>query len=327
MLSSAAENLFWIARYVERAENIARLVDAARRMTTLFDSAEARASEWASVVIAAGAPFRAPFEAADQSKVAPFLLLDGSNASSVYGCLLAARRNARAVRGLIPIELWEVMNATWIDLDAVRDDEVAGGALADFIDWVKMRAAQFRGVVDGALMRSDQFHFMDLGQHVERADNTSRLLRVKQHVLLPDWSPEGGAVDLHQWTALLRAAGSLRAYRQAYGGEPAPLRVAQLLILNGRCPRSLRYCYDRIAAALTSLEREYGQTREVRRVADAIAKDLNVESLDSLAATGLPDFLDGFLVRNNGMVNQLSADYGFGAGVDAADVASEAEGA
>ncbi len=315
MLSRTAESLFWTARYIERAENTARLVDMGYRMATVPASQEAHAGEWSSVVISAGAGSVFPhlFKDADQTNVAHFLLLDPDHGSSVYSCLQAARRNARGIRSALTSEVWEVINDAWIYIQQVDRLRLMGGALPDFLDWIKHIGAQFRGHIDSSLLRTDAYDFVRLGTFIERADSTSRLLDVKYHVLLPEWTGVGGALDRYHWISTLRAASSLRNYHRAYDGEVTSWGVADFLILNEDSPRSLKHLYYVINDHLERLKVRYDQGHPCNDSAQAILQDLKNQTIATVFQGGLHEFLAEFLDRNNSLSSLIAEAYGFGA--------------
>ncbi|MCG8440519.1 MAG: alpha-E domain-containing protein [Caulobacterales bacterium] len=316
MLSRNADHLFWIARYVERAENVARLVDMGYRMAVLPRCDAERASEWASVVISAGcgAGFPHPIGEADQARVAEYLLLDPDNPSSVYACLAQARRNARAVRIALTSQVWEAINDAWIELCDVTPRRIAGGALPSFLDWVKQRGALIRGSIESSFLRSDGYDFLHIGSAIERGDNTARLMDVKYHVLLPQESGTGGVggvVDHYQWISILEAANSLRSYYWVYGDDIKPWNVADFLILNPLCPRSLVWCTDQLTTHLDRLALAYGARHACHDMLERNAELLRRHDIDTLFQSGLHEFLGGFITRNNKLAGVIGEAYGF----------------
>src|SRR6056297_3554278 len=218
MLSRVANGLFWMSRNIERAENVARLLDAGRRLNTLPASDATRTAEWSSIVIAAGCSetFPHPLEQANARTVAEHLIFDPDNRSSIRSCLHMARENARAVRQAVTADVWDATNQAWIEMRAKSSASIIGGGFAHFLDWTKMQGHRFRGAIDDTLLRDAGYSFIRLGQYVERYDATARLLDVKYHVLLPPEERVGGLIDEGQWLQILRAANSARAYRHVY---------------------------------------------------------------------------------------------------------------
>ncbi|MCU0869523.1 MAG: alpha-E domain-containing protein, partial [Burkholderiales bacterium] len=244
MLSRTANNLYWMARFVERAENTARMLDVAYRMSLVPKDARLADQEWYAPLNITGAlyPFSGRHSTVNAAGVLHYMVLDPDNPSSIWSCAKAARENARAVRGSITSEMWEVINGTWLELQRITEDRVRSERVLEFFEWVKERSHLFRGVTVGTLLREEAFHFNRLGTFLERADNTARILDVKYHVLLPSVEDVGGAEDYYQWAAVLRSVSAFESYRKVYRDVITPLRVAELLILRENMPRSLHLC-------------------------------------------------------------------------------------
>ncbi|HAI29289.1 MAG TPA: hypothetical protein DCM48_07040, partial [Thalassospira sp.] len=233
MLSRTADNLFWLSRYVERAENMARLMEMGYRMALMPAAASGNRSEWESVLSASGcAAGYDPDAPLRQEEVANFLIFNRDNPSSILNCFEYARANARAMRTAITAEMWEALNNALMELRRPSMHNLAKNELPEFIDWVKKQGALFRGATDSTILRNDGYDFIRLGTFIERSDNTARLLDVKYYVLLPETSMVGDGVDNYQWTTVLRAASSLRAFHWVYRDDYSPHRIAHFLILN-----------------------------------------------------------------------------------------------
>ncbi len=244
MLSRVASNLYWMSRYVERAENTARVLDVAWRMSLLVKEKRLQDQEWFAPLNITGTlfPFSGRHSTVCTKEVLHFMALDPENPSSILSCALHARENARAVRGSITSEMWEVVNATWLEMQHMTEERMYARGISSFFDWVKERSHLFRGVTSGTLRRDDAWHFSFLGTHMERADSTARILDVKYHVLLPSVADVGGAVDYYQWSAVLRSVSAFESYRKSYRDVITPLRIAELLVLRDDIPRSLHFC-------------------------------------------------------------------------------------
>jgi uncharacterized alpha-E superfamily protein len=293
MLSRVADRIYWMSRQMERAENMARILGVASNMV-LFGSAETREQTLLAPLTITDSAERyfetrkiVTFEA-----LVEFLALDPDNPSSIYSCLKWARENGHAVRWQITSEMWETLNSTWLEMKRVRRAELAGAGAAKFFDWVKDRSHLFRGVTYGTIVRGDAFNFSRLGTFLERADNTARILDVKYHVLLPSVKDVGGALDYYQWTALLRSVSSFETYRLLYHDQIFPIKVAQLLILERRMPRSLAACFDQITQALDRIE---GQDRAAKRLASELHARLTHADIDEIFRAGLHEYLTEFL--------------------------------
>lgn len=320
-----AEGLFWMSRYVERAENLARLLDAGRRMNVIPAAPEMRAAEWASIIVAAGCSetYQRPLEEADARSVAHHLIFDPDNPSSIRSCLFQARVNGRANRSALTSDVWDTLSDAWIVMKSRTPEGVLGAGFAPFLDWTKAQAHRFRGGIDDTLLRDAGYNFMRLGQYIERADATARLLDVKYHVLLPPNETVGGVYDEGQWMQLLRAAGSLRAYRHVYRAAVTPDRVVHYLVLNGMCPRSLRYCAAMTMRHLDELKNRTGQVHACHDQAERMIGRLQEMEINEIFAFGLHEFLTERIEENNRLAVEIAAGYGFHPTVEAATDGAE----
>lgn len=309
MLSRTAQNLFWLSRYIERAENTARLLDVTYRMS-LMPSAESRQDEQWSPLLVIGSSadeFGARYGQVSGESVLEYMGFDPANPSSILACVAAARENARAERSAISTEMWESLNATHLELQSKKYKDFAKDGLRSFFDWVKERSHLFRGVTFGTMYRDDAFHFIRLGTFLERGDNTARILDIKYHQLMPGERMNGEAVDYFQWGALLRSVSAFRAYRQAYRDTVDPQKIAELLILDSDMPRSLLYCFEEVLNVLGTLCGT--RPRECQRLAGEIHASLKFGRIDRIVSGGLHDFLNGFLIRTNGLAAQIQRDF------------------
>ena len=301
MLCRTANELFWMARHIERAENTARLLDVTYRMSLLpYEAIEpglAWAEPWAVPLISSGLATeyyqRHPLLSAEN--VLRFMILDSSNPSSIYCCLRGARESARSVRGAITSEMYEDLNSAWLEMRGYDYDRIQATGVSEFLDWVKMRSHLFRGVTFGTMLRDEAYHFNRLGTHLERADNTARILDVKYHTLLPSAADVGGAVDYYQWSALLRSVSGFESYRKIYSDVITPRRVAELLILREDMPRSLHSCMNFIHETLEALCDE--NTRELERASGELHARLHYARTDDVIKFGLHEYLMEFLDR------------------------------
>jgi len=314
MLSRVAENLFWIGRYIERAENVARLVDAARRMTALpAEPNSSPSNEWASVLIAAGAHevVGGALDGVDKGAAIHRLIFEPSNLSSVASCLTAARENGRAIRFALTQEVWEALNLAWSEMRALQPDHGRGGGLSELIEWIKQKTAVVRGAISGTIMRGDGYDFLEMGMAIERIDSTARLLDVKYHVLLPRASDVGSGADHYQWLSLLQAAAAQRAYFADTKSDISAKGVAEFLILNRRFPRAILFNLRRAEWAISDLETFYGQESPCRSAVTQFAEDIAGYSIDGIISFGLHEFLTEIIERNYEIANALGRAYGF----------------
>lgn len=331
MLSRTADQIYWLSRYVERAENMARLIDMARRMAAVPgdgpDCDRGHRSEWPSVLSAAGAAkaFEARRRDPDMAGLSPtaaiqrFLLLDTGFPGSVASSFEAARANARAARGALTREMWESVNDAWIQMRALRPEDLSNGSLSPVLDWVKLSGAQFRGAADGSALRNDGFDFLRLGFFVERLDNTARLLDVKS--FSAPWSATIGgadgrtardaAIDHYQWVAILRAAGLLLAYRAQYRSDYDPEKMADFLIQNAQCPRSLMHCALRVEEHVNTLAANYGRRVLCSEDARALTNAVRDAEIDLSDPASLHGFLSDIVRRSNALSESIALSFYF----------------
>jgi len=305
MLSRTADHLFWMARYIERAENTARVLDVASRTSLLPDDEEgADARLWFAPLNICGSAegYEEKHGLAIQTSVTNYITLDPENPSSIYSSLMEARENARAVRGAITSEMWEIINSMWLDLKRMLpslDKTNPEG----FFDWVKERSHLFRGVTLGTMLKDDALNFIRLGTFLERADNTARILDVKYHILLPSVQDVGGAADYYQWGSLLSSVSAQEAYRKIYRDSIKPLHVAELLILRGDMPRSLHACLNEVDATLGLINGPTGT--EARRLAGELHASLHYGRIEDIFSHGLHEFLTEFLARTHELSSEI----------------------
>ena len=228
MLSRTAENLYWTGRYLERAETNARLLEVGARNALLPGTAGGYRNEWESVLQASGTlpAFRDKYGDPVQRNIESHMFFDLDNPSSVASCIQAARENARIVRTAISGQVWDALNGAFQEFRAMQRTERSLQPLSDLIDWTRATVAQVRGAAAGSMLRNDGYEFLRMGNALERADSTARLLDVKYYVLLPEVSYVGSGLDNYQWITLLRAIASYRAFGWAYGGEITARKVA-----------------------------------------------------------------------------------------------------
>ena len=301
MLSRSANDLFWMSRNVERAENIARMLDVTYRMSLLpyrvVETGEKWAEPWALPLVITGlaTTFYERNPTLTAENMIRFMVFDAANPSSIHSLLQSARENARGQRGELTSEMWESINSTWIEFRGLDYERLLARGVSEFFDWVKTRSHLFRGVTVGTMGRDEGYHFTRLGTHLERADNTARILDVKYHTLLPTVDDVGGAVDYYQWGSLLRSVGAFESYRKIYRDAITPYRVAELLILRLDMPRSLHFCMVETFNILCSLA--HAERLEPERLAGEIQSQLHYGRIEKVFETGLHEYLMAFLDR------------------------------
>lgn len=299
MLSRTADHLYWMARYIERAENMARVLDVTYNMSLVPNAAESEAALWLPALEISGnlEAYERDHEDFTAAQIIQYLALDINNPTSIYRALRSARENAHAVRVAMTTETWENINALWLEFGQFIGQDLAKNGLREFCDWVKARSHLFRGVCFGTMLRDDAFSFVRLGTFIERADNTARLLDVKYHLLLPEQEEVGGAVDYYEWSAVLRSVSAFQAYQKIYSDTIEPWRVAELLVLRRDMPRSLHACFDEITPILDQLSGS--RPTECRRMAGELHAKLRFGKMHDIFQHGLHEFLDDFVKSNN----------------------------
>jgi len=313
MLGRTAQNLFWLSRYVERAENMARMLEVGYRMS-LTSRREGGTSEHLLSMMQAAEideEFSKKHKLADVASVSQFMLFDETNPSSVRSCLLAARTNARSVRTALTTDMWESLNSAWLEFAGVDPRETVGSRLIELLQWVKQVSHRYRGALLSTFLRDDGYAFSQVGNFVERADNTARILDMKYYVLLPRTDLIGGDVDIQQWTLILRAASAHRSYRHVYHDRYKAWNIADYLILRPEMPRSLIFSVGWINRTLDMLEEIYGGVGPGHEAVAEVNAMLEGNSMDRIFAYGLHEFLTEFIAKNNKVTEALAESYNF----------------
>lgn len=291
MLSRTAGCIYWMSRQMERAENIARMLDVSSQMA-LMPGGLAREQLMAPLEITGmREAFAASGVNATSDEIMLFLTLNPNNSSSIYSCLRQARENGHVVRGKITAEMWETLNATWLEVQGMSRDKLKRMGLSRFLDWVKERSHLFRGATFGTMQRNDAFHFARLGTFLERADNTARILLVKAPTFFV--AQEAGATDYYQWASLLRSLSAFEAYRDIYRDSIEPVKVAEMLLLRDDLPRSLHACFNEIMPTLDSIKGDSG--KEAQRLAAELHARLRHARIEEVIEEGLQNWLQRFL--------------------------------
>jgi uncharacterized alpha-E superfamily protein len=314
MLGRTASSLYWMSRYVERAENMARLLEVGYRISLMPGAVEGHRDEWLSTLKSAACDERyiKKYQEIEGARIIHFLLFDEANPSSVKSCLKIARNNARAVRTALTRDVWESLNSTWNELAQIEPDSISSDRLPNFLEWVKQKSMAFRGALLGTMLRNDPYFFSQLGNFIERADNTARILDVKYFILLPRASDVGSELDAQQWAQVLRSVSAHRAYRWFYkDSRYKPWQVSEFLILKDEMPRSLLFSYNWINLALDSLGELYGNRYECHQLATDIQQRLKTGSMDQIFQNGLHEFLRDFVSSNDKLSQSIAETYNF----------------
>jgi uncharacterized alpha-E superfamily protein len=300
MLSRVASAIYWMNRYIERAENYARFIDV--KLTLTLDLPEGTVEQWDPLVRTTGddAVFTKRFGKPTKENVIRFLAADTDNPNSILSCLSAARQNARSVREIISSEMWEQINRSYLTVT----DAVASGRFMQnpqgFFAEVKMASHLLGGITDATMSHGEGWHFARLGRLLERADKTSRILDVKYFILLPDVSDVGTPFDSIQWSALLKSASALEMYRKHYG-RITPHQVVEFLIVNPNFPRAIRYCLIKGEDSLHAILGADGGTVQnlAARRLGRLRADLDYADIGEITGQGLHEFLDNFQAELN----------------------------
>src|SRR5450432_503409 len=349
MLSRTADHLFWMARYMERAENTARMLDVNYQMSLLPQSEDAAERGWRGLLSISEltGDFAERHGKVTPRSVIDYMVGDPKNGSSIRSCLMAARENARAVRGTLTTEVWETQNQTWLEFQRMVATDAFERSPGEAFEWVKFRSHLSRGVTVGTMLQDQAFHFLRIGSFLERADNTARLLDVKFHSADGEFFGFGAAAgfdrervlsmrqaqaqsqslsegtapvpsaaegtgkdvefDFYHWSAVLRSVSGFEVYRKVYRNVIRPERVAELLILRPDMPRSLAACMHEVVSNLKRVANE--QSGDTLRLAGRLDADLQYGRIDEILATGLHAYLTQFLERVNALGAGISRDF------------------
>jgi uncharacterized alpha-E superfamily protein len=312
MLARTADNLYWLSRYIERAEYLARILEATQRLTavpTAYGGSET--NEWESAVATAGCAkaFFAAHKEANEETVTDFLAFSPDNASSIRSCFEIARTNARSVRTALTMEMWDAINGAWLELKRFGAGPAPREDLARFLRWVQEASLRYDGSAYRTMLRSDAYWFSRLGVFIERADNTARILDVKYHMLLPAHEHIGGPLDYFQWAAILRSVSALTSYHWVYRESVKPWLVADLLILNDQMPRSLASCYAHLVEHLDNIARLYGRQGPAQRQARFVRTRLQNSRMEEVFQQGLHEFIGEFVANNSRLGSMITEQY------------------
>ncbi|WP_420478758.1 alpha-E domain-containing protein [Brevundimonas sp. FT23028] len=308
MLSRTADSLYWTGRYIERADFLARILEATIRLAAIPTRGDGDAETvWASALASAGAP-KALGRAPTEKSVREYLAFSPENPSSITACITRARTNARSVRTALTVELWEAINGAWNGL-AEQGQPTRRDEFGHFLEWVKTVTLSVEGAASRTMLRNDAYYFLRLGAAIERADNTARLLDVKYHLLLPEGERVGGQLDYFQWTTLLREVSALTAYRWVYRDSVKPWLVADLLVLNRQMPRSLASCQASIVRYLEKLASDYGRRGPAQRLAAERMRALESAKIETIFQAGLHEYIQGFLAENIRLGQSITEQY------------------
>lgn len=301
MLSRVADSIYWLNRYVERAENIARFVDVNQNL--LLDSPSGLAQQWQPLIFTTGdlPLFKERYGEITEENVIQFLTFDRDYPNSILSCLISARENARSVREVISSEMWEQVNFAYLMVKDAANNKLNRAQLPEFFEEVKMSGHLFAGIMDATMSHGEGWHFGQVGRLLERADKTSRILDVKYFILLPSIQDVGTPLDEVQWMALLKSASAYEMYRKRQQHKITPNGVVEFLILDREFPRSIQFC---LLQAERSLHQITGSPlgtwcNSAERSLGRLRSELDFITIEEIIETGLHEFLDNLQKRIN----------------------------
>jgi uncharacterized alpha-E superfamily protein len=306
VLSRLADHLFWMSRYIERAENTARMLDVQLQASMLPGEASSINEQWKTLLDLNDLQeaYNKRYAKLSSDKVLRFMLADNSNPSSIISCLERARENARAVRVVLTTDIWEVVNNIWLEARAMVKDGSFVKDPARVFEWVKLQSHLFRGVTIGTLLKDEAFYFVRMGTFLERADNTARILDVKYLMVQDDLEERA---DFYFWSSVLRSVSAYEIYRKVYRDSFTPVRIAELLIQRGDMPRSLMACLDELLVNLNHVSSP-GRQKALKQ-AGRLRSTLQYLTIDEAFQEQIHDFLTQFVMQVNELGVTLSHEF------------------
>jgi uncharacterized alpha-E superfamily protein len=303
MLSRVADTLYWLARYIERAENNSRILDVNIQVTLDDENSgeEGDRLDWEPILATLEDQklFHSLYAVTNAETVCEFITFATENPNSIRSCVAAARENARTVREYISSEMWERINGLYLWINSTAARQLFASSAIDFFRQVVDHSHQFHGTTAATLTHGEGWNFLQIGKYLERADSTSRILDLKYHILLPRGEEVGGNVDTVQWQAVLKSCSAFEAYRKIYTGQVTPGTVAEFIILHDSFPRSIRFCVEGVDAALHRISgcdrTHFGNDAE--RLSGKLLSVLNYATIDEIFRIGLHQYLDGIQLR------------------------------
>jgi len=292
-----------MARYIERAENNARILDVNLQVTLDDENSgtDGDKTDWEPILASLEDQklFHSLYAVTNAETVCEFVTFAKENPNSIRSSIAAARENARTVREYISSEMWERINGLYLWLNGAEARQIFAASAIDFFRHVVDCSHQFHGTTAATLTHGEGWHFLQIGKSLERADSTSRILDLKYHILLPRGEEVGGTVDTVQWQAVLKSCSAFEAYRKIYTGQVTPWTVAEFIILHDSFPRSIRFCVEGVDAALhriSGCDRTHFAT-DAERLSGKLCSDLNYARIADIFKIGLHQYLDGIQLR------------------------------
>ncbi|NDV61177.1 alpha-E domain-containing protein [Puniceicoccales bacterium CK1056] len=298
MLSRVADSLYWMSRYVERAENISRLLDVNLQLMLDFEGLddESLTGHWEPILSSSGETeqFQKLYTSANSRAVTEFLTFNPENPNSILSCIIGARENARMVRDQISAEMWEVINDIYHKLRKRNAESIWEQGAYEFYEELKSDSLLFQGLTDATFTHDQGYKFIQVGKYIERADQTSRIIDIKYNMLLPENDSIGGTVDIAQWMAVLRACSAFEAYHHRYVDEVQPWNVAEFLILSPNFPRSIRFCLSTLDYHMRSisLTAESQFSNQAEQLSGRLRSEMIYTSIEEIISEGLHEYID-----------------------------------
>lgn len=309
MLSRVANSIYWMNRYVERAENYARFMGV--NFNLILDLPPTEGTQWEPLLIASGdnVLFKEHHETATGPAMLRFMSFDRRNPNAILNCLHKARENARSIREIISKEMWEHLNQFYLDTkEASARQSWKMDDWQGFFNMVKMASQLFFGIIDSTITRGEGYHFGRLGRYIERADKTSRFLDVKYFILLPASGAIGSNLDLLHWSAVLKSVSAFNMYRQAFR-LLSPADIVAFLVLDRSFPRSIYFCLHEAEDSLLKIAGNVSLANPAVKTLGKLRADLEYTDVNDIFAYGLHEFLDSFQQRNNEVGNAIFEAY------------------
>jgi uncharacterized alpha-E superfamily protein len=307
MLSRVADSIYWLNRYIERAENVARFIDV--NLKLIMEMPVGVAQQWEPLITTTGdlPLFQERYGQATADNVIHFLSFDPSYPNSILSCLRSARENARSVREIISTEMWEQINSFYLFVNEAATDKSLAVMHHEFFAEIKMSSHLFAGVMDATMTHNEGWHFGQVGRFLERADKTSRILDVKYFILLPSIKDIGTTLDEVEWMSLLKSASAYEMYRKTGQHRITPTQVAEFLILNREFPRSIQFCLLQAERSIYKIaETPVGTwTNPLERSLGQLRSELDYLTIEEIIQSGLHEFLDRFQQRLNDVSKKL----------------------
>jgi len=314
MLSRVAESLYWLGRYIERAENNSRILDVNLQLTLDMDHGDHdERRDWQPILatLEDQTLFNKHYPVITADGVCEFVTFAKENPHSIISAVARARENARTVREYISSEMWERINSLYLWLNSVAARQLFAASAIDFYRQVVDYSHQFHGTTDATLTHGEGWNFLQFGKFLERTDSVSRILDLKYHILLPSGEKVGGNVDALQWIAVLKSCSAFEAYRKLHTGNVTPASVAEFIILHDSFPRSIRFCVSGLVQALHALSGcDLAHfSNEAERLAGRLCMDLNYVTINDIFQTGMHQYLDRIQLRLIEISSAMYKDY------------------